>query len=1071
MKRFFLILILVFSVSVVVGGGLVLKKGIYIDDLQVGPATLSHVSLQWQQKLDLQIESIVIDLSKNEQENVTLKQFLDFDAVNKAVPIANWLDRLFARISVTAIETGDIRGTFLYKKSLGHITLSSPVFALQATLRGEDGFLLADIEKLESEQFHSHATGEFRFDSKEKRGIGHFTANLSGSLPVLFELNIDSQQVSFQGKENGVITTIKPFVDLFGLDQDIQRWITEYLTGNRYELKNFRGDFPWDKPLHLLDSFYAEVRVEGCEYTFAPGLEAIKTAYTDVEFKQGVLNILPNTGRFYGQDTEDSWVDINFNDFKNIVLTAHIQTHAVGNADIVNLLEYYNIPLPFEQKTGKTGVDLTLTVNLSQLEVHTKARFQIDDGLVEYQKKLYRVQNTVLNLLNSKVTIEKMLCSMENIFKADVHGSIDVGARKGDIDVVLEELSIPVGKSVLTLAQSKPKTELQIQMRPDGSRVIASDSSWKEGAFSLHLGAFNVPLSFDDFSGKLPTTRLSVQKQEGAVLLEVDVAGDFSLQKEQVDFYCSVKKLSAKDILLTSNDMPIRIQYDDGLIIHNLEKSLWSINIIPVTLFPASASFSKNVLSITSEKVIYGDFIEGAIGGAYDFGTSKGEFFIDDPHFRMEQLSKLLKPESSQTIQIDGSGEHLRILVPGLDLEITTGQNEQWYAHFKNLKAAHDNSPLLQRFKLNAGELRVALPGPGLPYCFTAEVPYSYPFLVLDGKPMALYHIRGQISEGDFRAEINSKVSMRYTDSLTISSEDVAYNIPVISEFMEEFLVPEQENSSPEKKTINAVLRATDSGLYLASDSQLVADTIVFNIFGKKMDMELSIGKGSIVANMEGETFSLIGKDLGDIFINSLFPDVHVEKGRMEMAVQGEFDDFSVLVKVKDTTLEDYKTLNNILAFVNTIPALVTFSLPNYSSSGLQVTSAMAGMRVKKGLATVESMYLHSPELNMVGKGWINFPEKKIGMDFNLITQTKKNIQKIPLIGYIFAGEEKQPSIIVKVSGDLMDPQVESGMFEEVVTIPFGILYRTLALPAHLVSPLFSDEDEDEQLLEPEPQQ
>lgn len=1068
MKRFFLILALVFIVSVVVGGGLVLKKGVYVEGFRMGPAALSHVSLQWQQKLNLQIESIVIDLSTNEQENVTLKQFLDFDAVDKAVPIAHWLDRLFARISLTAIEAGDIRGTFLYEKSLGHITLSSPIFAMRAGLRGEDGFLIADIEKLESEQYHSHASGEFRFDSKEKRGIGHFTANLSGSLPVLFELNVDSQQLSFQGKENGVITTIKPFVDLFGLDQDVQRWITEYLTGNRYELKSFKGDFPWDKPLHLLDSFYAEVRVEGCEYTFAPGLEGIKTAYTDVKFKQGVLNILPHTGRFYGQDTEDSWVGINFNDFENIVLTAHIQTHAVGNADIMNLLEYYDIPLPFVQKTGKTGVDMTLSINLSQFKVHTKARFQIDDGLVEYQKKLYRVQNTVVNLLDSMVSIEKMLCSMENIFKADVHGSIDGGARKSDIDVVLEELQIPVGNSVLTLAQSKPKMELQIQMGPDGSRVNASESFWKEGAFSLHLGAFNVPMSFDDFSGKLPPTRLSVQKEEEAALLEVDVAGDFSLQKEQVDLHCSVKKLSAKDILLTSNDMPIRIQYDDGMIIHNLEKSLWSINTIPVTLFPASASFNKNVLSIKSEKVIYGDFIEGAIAGTYDFGVSKGEFFIDDPHFRMEQLSKLLNPESSHTIQIDGSGEHLRILVPGLDLVITTGQDTQWYAHFKNLKAVHDNSPLLQRFKLNAGELRVALPGPGLPYCFTGEVPYSYPFLVHDGKPMDLYHIRGQISEGELWAEINSKLSLQYKDSLTIISEDIAYNIPVISKFMEECLVPEKSNSSAEKKTINAVLQANNSGLYLSSDRQLVADTIVFNVLGKKMDMELAIGKGSIVANMEGDTFSLIGKDLGETFMNALFPDAHVKNGRMEMAVQGNFDDYSVLFKVKGTTLEDFNTLNNILAFVNTIPALVTFSLPSYSSSGLQVTSALVGMRVKKGLATVESMSLHSPELNMVGKGWVNFPEKKIGMDFNLITQTKKNMQKIPLIGYIFAGDEKQPSIIVHVSGDLLDPEVESGMFEEVVTTPFAILYRTLALPAHLVAPIFSD---DEQLLEAVPEQ
>lgn len=1068
MKRFVLILVLVFSVSLVAGGAILLERGVYVESLHVGPATFSQLSLQWQQKLHLQIENLVIDLPSKQRQEGQSKQPPDLSGVDDIVPIVKWVDRLFARISIVTIIVDDVRGSLLYEDCLGHIDLSSPVFSLQATLGLEAGSLVADIEKLESEKYQSHASGEFRFDLKEKRGSGQFTANLAGSLPVLFELNVDSQQLSFQGKENGTITTITPLVDLFGLSSNIQRWITDYLTGSRYELKSFKGDFPLEDPLHLLDSFTAELRVEDCEYTFAPGLEPIKTAYTDVVFKKGVLNILPHAGRFYGQDTEDSWLNINFNDPENILLTAFILTHAVGNADIMNLLGYYNIPLPFVQKTGKTGVDLTLAINLNHLEVTTTASFQIEDGLIEYRSKPYRVQNALLRLQNSKISIEKMQCSVENLFTADVSGVVDAAIGKGDIDVVLKELKVPVGNSVLTLGPSDSKAGVQVQIRPDGSRMIASASSWEVGVFSLQLGAFDIPLSFDDLSGKLPPTPLFVRTEVDGSLLEVDVAGFFSLQKKQADLHCSVKKFSTKDILLTSHAMPVRIQYDDGLTIHNLEKSLWSVNAIPVVLFPVSFSFNNNILSIKSQKVVYGDFLESAIDGFYDFAMSKGEFFIDEPYFKMEQLSKLLGPESSQTIQIDGSGEHLRILVPGLDLVISTGENKQWTAHFKNLKAVHDHSPLLQQFKLDAGELRIASPGPGIAYSFTAEIPYSYPFLVQDGKVIDVYHVRGKISSGDLQLEINSSLSLRYTDSIKISSKGNAYNIPVIFKFIKECLRPGNAVSA-EKESINVVLQATESGLYLSSDSQLAADSIVLSIVDKTMDMELSIGEGNIVATMEGDTFSLTGEHLGDIFMNSLLPDVHVKGGRMEMAAQGQFDDFSALIKVEDTLLKDFKTLNNILAFVNTIPSLVTFSLPTYSSSGLRVSSAIAGMRVQNGVAAFETLRIESPELSLAGTGWVNFPEKELSMDFNLITQTKKNIQKIPLIGYIFAGKEKQPSITVKVTGDLMDPDVESGMFREVATIPFGMLYRTLALPVHLVSPMFSDDDE--QLLETVPEQ
>ena len=104
-----------------------------------------------------------------------------------------------------------------------------------------------------------------------------------------------------------------------------------------------------------------------------------------------------------------------------------------------------------------------------------------------------------------------------------------------------------------------------------------------------------------------------------------------------------------------------------------------------------------------------------------------------------------------------------------------------------------------------------------------------------------------------------------------------------------------------------------------------------------------------------------------------------------------------------------------------------------------------------------------SSQLTIAGTGWVDFPEKKIEMEMNLTTQSKKNINKIPLVGYILVGKEKKPSITMKVSGDLLNPDVEHAMFREVATLPFGILFRTLALPAHLVSPIFTSDDDGDQ--------
>lgn len=194
---------------------------------------------------------------------------------------------------------------------------------------------------------------------------------------------------------------------------------------------------------------------------------------------------------------------------------------------------------------------------------------------------------------------------------------------------------------------------------------------------------------------------------------------------------------------------------------------------------------------------------------------------------------------------------------------------------------------------------------------------------------------------------------------------------------------------------------------------------------------------------MEGDGFN-------DLFMNSLVGRVDFTGGTMSMAANGGFDNFSGVWAVKNTTIADLMVMNNVMAFINTIPALATFSLPQYSTEGLPVTSAHAGFDYKDGLMTFKSVKVESPELDLAGTGWVDFKKSQLDITLNLITQAKKNVTKIPLLGYILAGEEKNPSITMEVKGDLKSPEVTQSTFKEVVMLPFDILYRTLISPTQL---------------------
>jgi len=143
--------------------------------------------------------------------------------------------------------------------------------------------------------------------------------------------------------------------------------------------------------------------------------------------------------------------------------------------------------------------------------------------------------------------------------------------------------------------------------------------------------------------------------------------------------------------------------------------------------------------------------------------------------------------------------------------------------------------------------------------------------------------------------------------------------------------------------------------------------------------------------------------------------------------------------------------MHNVMAFINTVPALATFSLPEYNKKGLPIDSAVIGVEYKNKLASFESIDVISPELHTTGKGKIDFSKNQIDMDIQLKTQASKNIGKIPVVGYMLTGKDEDESLAVKLEGRLDDPEVNYSLIKEIVTYPVDILRRTLKLPFNLV--------------------
>ncbi|MEA3437337.1 MAG: AsmA-like C-terminal domain-containing protein, partial [Thermodesulfobacteriota bacterium] len=385
-----------------------------------------------------------------------------------------------------------------------------------------------------------------------------------------------------------------------------------------------------------------------------------------------------------------------------------------------------------------------------------------------------------------------------------------------------------------------------------------------------------------------------------------------------------------------------------------------------------------------------------------------------------------------------------------IDLEISTDEDKNWSATFNDLAIIHPRSTLLQQYLLEAGSVTISSKNGKKPYNLSAHIPYRYPFLLKDNKPVEDLNISGKITDKGIKATVNEDLQINYTDRLTVTSEGIGYNIPAIFKFIKERPTSGSIDSHKKNK-FSLSLEADSSYLFFGQDSRVLADRIHIEVADGRTLLHLEHGPGHIILEIEGDQLSMEGKELNDTFMSSLIRGTDFQNGRMTMAATGSFDQLSVLFKLNDTIIRNLKSLNNILAFLNTVPALITFSPPEYNTRGLPIRSAIVGMVIKEDVTTFESFEVKSSVLSMTGTGWFSVSKDQIDMDINLITQAKANMNKIPLLGYIVVGNEKRPAITVKISGDLHDPKVKHSVFRKVSTLPFAILFRTLTLPFHLV--------------------
>lgn len=1023
----------------VLGGTLFysLKNGIGFDQSTFGGVTLRNFHLSLDKKLNLTIGEIVLTGTKNlPQKKLTLSR------IKKALVSADFAGKWFDSILLKKITAGNTRASLTYRgKGEGSLTVNDPAFSLDAdvTLSGDE--LDFALKQFESIDYRSRMTGKIRVDMKRYTATADIDFDLAGALPLQLHCVADRNALSFEGSATEAIRDIRPVVELFSLDHDIQPWITDYLKGSSFQLHTIKGIIPYKTPEKVFDTLYASVTVKDTEYSFDQKLPAIKSPVTEVVFEKGILKIHPQTPTYAGLDGGKSWLDIDFNPHEP-VLTAYIVTQAPLGGEILALLNCYGIRLPFKQTKGVTDGDLTLKINLAHLDVHAVGVFKVAAGTFEYDQQSFQVQNSEITLLDDDITIKDVQIGFQDMVRMKAAGTMKIASKKADIHVTVEKVDVPLEESRLTLDTSGQPFTLEYHWMPEGEQVTASASAWKIGTLSAKAAGFTAPFKAEDFSGNLPATQIAVSPAVRFLL-----SGDFNLKKMEFNLIADLQSWESEGLKLNQAHFPVTVVYGKTLDIASAADSGWLIQGHTVRMAPFKAQYANKSLSILQAGLTVGDFFNGAFHGTLTLPSGRSSFVFDNVDIGNKDKDSFDLSGRNLQAELTKNDDAVTLAIPELGLSYTRKQAAGWEFHVEDFGKLYDRSAFMQKYRLNKGSVDIWAPSDNPPYLFSGNITSAYEFLVKDNIPASDYTFKGQYGNDGWVVTVNNDLQMQYTDRIRITSNDLGFNMSALRSYLADH--PADEKAP--RKIPDMDLQANKCMIYLNPLQNAPADTLRIHSDDGHLTGQLRFGKGRAEVEMNSTDFTLIGQDFDEKFIEMMLKDSKFIGGKLSFYVSGLWEKFKGVVRIEDSILKDGAVLNNVLTFINTVPDLITFSLPEYSLQGLPFNQLYVGFNYDTSSIDLNTFSLESNTMDMTGDGVIHLPENTIEMNIDLIRKTKQNIGKIPLLGYILVGDEKQPSITLSVRGDLDRPDISTSAYKEIVKTPFNILLRTISLPSRLL--------------------
>ncbi len=716
------------------------------------------------------------------------------------------------------------------------------------------------------------------------------------------------------------------------------------------------------------------------------------------------------------------------------------------------------------------------------IKISIKHNEKKQDTPLFYLQGIIQAQNTELNLYNIPLKAKKMNVAL------DITPSQKIIYINGN-NVKWNSLVNADINAILDVGKGKLQANTYIH------QAILNTTNLKDLKLSSNNNSNNKSIknTFNAIYNKIYAnqSQYSHNKNEGIYL------GDNSILESKID---SIKQFKDYNIMQTNaniNNNTINNHIDNSQKLLEDAKKQQQNNIeIPKEI---ANDLPKQNIKDNGDKAKHDDKVlktlkNNPVWNDLKIRTKKTQPFIKLTNKELENLAlKEIEKEKDifhieqdflnikkSNIDLTLSFSHNKIILDVPTLSIHLESDKDLKLKISKIENILQFSPLANYYGITHGNLDLnATQKNGINFILNI-INLKHPIYTINHKRVSEVSLKGKLNKDTLIIIVNDDIDFKSQESLSMLrikgyriDVDEAYksNIP----FFVDLLKDKQIDALPySEEAINQELRLIDIKNKLRK--KLKINPTDFNIIGENLQLTFlgytipfdivnirfidnriivdgQYEKGILNASMIKDNIKVSAKNFSGNFVNIVLTSTKDGKRMLEggtFSLDGLYSGgiLNAALEIQNTSLIDFKSIQNIFALIDTVPSLFMFKDPHISTTGYQVNYGKILFAINNDYIGLQNIFLLGSSMDINGQGIIDIDSKETNVNLNISTikNLSKFINKIPIIGYLILGREGKISTNLILTGKYDDPKVNITLATDIIKAPFNILRRVFPI-------------------------